>query len=419
MVLRSVRGTPSRAQTAAASSDGLAGISRDLQPTDSYVAGLAVLRAEKSALGATCSRVDVPELQVSQHEVTIGWSGDDRILAMQADGSGDGIVVCINASTRRLAWKAVVKLPRRPEYSYVFVDEATRRPLLVAWSATPTTKAVWAARLDVVAGIVHVLSPSELMPVRERLRRLLPPPNPEEQQRDLLRRNLRKWRSVTVVSGDGHILRKRTLPAGEGYEGDFWLPRAAYYREGFPNNKCVAEDHTPELFLFLTYPDVIRVDSLSDKWSPEAEIPVGSHASYGYRTPLNDAERFTVYGWGMVPELHEACISSNGFSLAFVRSVDHSKGFSLSGGGSSYSAEMVLWELRVVSPTQNLGLVDFTAQISRFQNPGTPPMHWAEPPDAGPGTFISISRPALSPHGSRIAYVKNDALWVADISNVM
>ncbi len=53
--------------------------------------------------------------------------------------------------------------------------------------------------------------------------------------------------------------------------------------------------------------------------------------------------------------------------------------------------------------------------VAAVQPPAAPPLVWSEPTPLPPDRPISIAFPAVSPRGTRLAYVKNGQLWIADL----
>jgi hypothetical protein len=359
----------------------------------------------------------------TERTVALGWSGENTLLIVSAAQGNSTSLRCLNVSdsTPKEPWRTGLALPSLANRYLVFADEASAHPLLLAWTDEPRTMVEWAAQVEPGLKRTRVLDGGDLNSVRRKALGLRPPPDAEDESRV----DVTKWGTVTVVTGEGSTARRIHLPTLAGYECDFVVPTSTIYQSHFSGNRTVATDHEPTLVLFSVLPGRLLVYPLTEDF-PVAEVPTDGRTVYGRGLPQESAVRL----WEEEPEVPEACISSDGLSIAYVRDVASDCHAYVSRADSdSYSPKQYYYEetaetceLRLVSALQEAVLVDFTASIRRRGEPkaretavDAGSRRWTEPAGLPGGNQMSLRFPTLSPRGTRIAYVKNGEVWVADL----
>ena len=374
---------------------------------------LKVLRAERDALGAVRRAVI---RDATERTVALGWSGENTLLIVSAAQGNSTSLRCLNVSdsTPKEFWGTGMALPSLANCYLVFADETSTHPLLLAWTDEPRTMVQWAARVAPDTKQVVVLGGANLDTVRRKALGLKPPPDPESESRT----DVRRWGTVAVVAGDGKIVRRIQLPTLAGYECDFQVPISTIYQNNFSGNRAVAYEHEPRLVLFSVDRGKLLVYPLTED-IPVAEVPTGEGVFCRTELPQGSMVR----SWAESPEVPEACISADGSSLAYVRYIDgRSSVYSVSAGAPTQELFSRIYELHLVSALREAVLLDFTASMPRTEEPNaretavdTESRLWTEPAGLPSGSEMSLRLPTLSPRGTRIAYVKNGEVWLADL----
>ena len=377
---------------------------------------LESLRAAKRATGFEGHVVaDLPWPDKAGHLEAIGWSGESVIILLLSYGTHRGAIRAYDISTRAgVRWDAEIDLPDREVSAYTFHDEASRFPVLLAWAGSKE-KVVWGARVNCALRKVVLLTEEETELFGRRVERL----SPVNVREDLANRG-ELLGEVEVISGTGRSLRSVRLPTHRFFACELRLPIRSFYRASFKSNRSVAYGADPPLFLFGVFPDILLLDSLQDGAArPTARIQVGDSMHYD-AIQFGNKDRRT---WGAMPEVGEACVSVNGESVAFVRLTTtmfvaveefHSAAYPR----VSDNSRSDLWELYVASPSYGICLIDATMKARWNELRRTAADYLSEPPDVGRGDWIHLSHPCLSPSGSRVAYVKNGRLWIAESNHI-
>jgi hypothetical protein len=369
---------------------------------------MKVLSAERDIFGA--ERYSLGLAAVTQDILNLAWSGEDTLLVVYRAGDRDVLRAVSVAEPAKQLWEVQLTSPSSTDHDFTFMHESSRSPILLAWVYDePRPRVDWAARIDVANRKIIPLDAKGLSALRKEAVILLPASNPEEEGPKV---RLSHYDHVTIMTGSGRVLVRIQLDKEKGYEGGLVLPAPDYYGRDLPGNRYVAEEHRPKLVLFSVLPSKLVVYPLTRNYYPVAEVPTGEAQFFGQVFPGQP----TAHTWSDYPEVMEACISVDGSAVAFVRDESASRILSRSEPSRPSQADILdeehmhCSELRLVSAVHPLALVDFMAGIGRrVKN------EWTEPPGLPLQAAISIGLPSLSPHGSRIAYIKNGDVWIANL----
>jgi hypothetical protein len=347
---------------------------------------LEALEAERQA-SAVPRRMVRPAAKPGEEVVALGWAGESRLLVVIGEGGEKLALQCEDLEHRpEGGWSA--PLPAlRGDHVYAFREEDTERPVLMAWSTARRARLEWAIRIDLGARRPTALKSAELTALRERVRRLSRAPMSDEFPPEAERHTL------VVVDGEGEVRRKVALPSSLYY----YVP---------DSGREVAEGHRPALFLYWTSDGALVLDPLDEHsdWDPVMSVPVTSGRPGGGigGPPAGLTER-----WSFECGAAEASVSSDASAVAFVRQTEASSRAEGSEGEPSRASDLALYELRAAAPRHFYALVD----VAFFLDDAA---RWTEPSDAAPRR-PEVHLPSLSPRGTRVAYLKDGAVWVADL----